>query len=106
MGRCCGGKNAGKPISLPRYIAGIGVFCVYHTAIKVVLEVASVPRPDLRKVRDFHSTLFKVELKEILAREDINLPSRLLPQDDEFCPIDEGVWPEDWDDPPGATEAA
>ena len=27
MGRCCGGKNAGKPITVPRYLAGLGVFC-------------------------------------------------------------------------------
>ena len=106
MGRCCGGKNAGKPISLPRYLAGVGVFCVYHTAIKAVLKVASVPRPDLKQVSEFHSTLFKVELKEILAREDINLPSRLLRREEEFCPIDEGLWPEDWDEPPSSTEAA
>ena len=107
MGRCCGGKNAGKPISLPRYIAGIGVFCTYHTAVHAMLKIASVPKPDLRKVRDFHSQLFKTELKEILAREDINLPSRLLRREEDFCPIDEGVWPEDWDDsPPAGTEAA
>ena len=83
------------------------MFCTYHTAIHAVLKVASVPRPDLEKVRDFHGRLFKDELKEILAREDINLPSRLLRKEEEFCPIDEGVWPEDWDAlPPAGTAAA
>ena len=78
MGRCCGGKNAGKPISLPRYLAGLGVFCTYHTAVAALLRVAELPRPDLRRVRDFHGQLFRTELKEILAREGINEDAELV----------------------------
>lgn len=98
MGKCCGGKNAGKPISLPRYLAGLGIFCTYHSTVAVMLKVAARPIPHLRPVRDFHSQLFRDELKEILAREDINLQSRVLKQEDEFCAIDEGGLPMDFDE--------
>ena len=100
MGKCCGGKNAGKPISMPRYLAGLGIFLSYHSVVNVALRGVAVPVPALRKVRDFHTQLFTDELKEILAREDINLQSRLLGRDeDEFCAIDEGGFPAEWDEP-------
>jgi hypothetical protein len=54
MADCCGGKNAGKPISLPRYLAGLGVFFAYHGTICATLHVAAIPMKRLRKVRDFH----------------------------------------------------
>jgi len=67
--------------------------------VAVMLKVAAGPIPALRRVRDFHSQLFRDELKEILAREDINLQSRMLKQEDEFCAIDEGGFPMDFDEP-------
>ncbi|MSQ82925.1 MAG: hypothetical protein EXR77_08415 [Myxococcales bacterium] len=78
MGRCCGGKNAGKPISWGRYAAGLGVFCTYHGAIGAVLHVAAVPVPALRKVRDFHWQVATTDLREILRRRDINVGDRPL----------------------------
>ncbi|MBM4343168.1 MAG: hypothetical protein FJ100_07290 [Deltaproteobacteria bacterium] len=73
MGRCCGGKNAGKPISRGRYAVGLGVFCGYHGAVGALLHAAAIPVPALRKVRDFHRSIASTELKEILALRDINL---------------------------------
>lgn len=76
MGRCCGGKNAGKPISWGRYMAGLTVFCGYHGAIGTVLHAAALPFPDLRRVRDFHRQVCLQDLKEILRLQDINLGGR------------------------------
>jgi len=73
MGRCCGGKNAGKPISWPRYLAGVGVFLTYHTGVQALLTVAAMPVCRLRIVRDFHRRVYLQDLKEILARVDINI---------------------------------
>ena len=73
MGKCCGGKNAGKPISVPRYVAGLGVFCTYHTAVRVLLRVAAKPLPQLGVVRDFHRQLYRDELHEILRRDGVNI---------------------------------
>ncbi len=77
MANCCGGKNAGKPISWGRYAAGLGVFVGYHGAMRVLLEAASRVSPDLKKVRDFHKSVFETELKEVLRLEDINVNGRL-----------------------------
>ena len=41
MATCCGGKNAGKPISWTRYLAGCGVFFTYHSAVAAALHVAA-----------------------------------------------------------------
>lgn len=92
MANCCGGKNAGKPVSTRRYLAGLGVFVGYHGAMRVMLEAASLPFPALRKVRDFHKEVFETELKEVLALEDINLNGRLGATRDEalgqVCAVD------------------
>lgn len=87
MANCCGGKNAGKPINLRRYLAGLGVFLGYHGGMRVLLSTASIPIPALRKVRDFHRQVMEQDLKEILALQDINLNGRLDDQVVE-CPVD------------------
>ena len=88
MGRCCGGKNAGKPITVPRYLAGIGVFCAYHGAIQLLLSIASRPLPHLRDVREFQSTVFRDELKEVLRRDEIHVGGVFNPaQHDPSCEV-------------------
>lgn len=87
MAECCGGKNAGKPISLPRYLAGLGVFFAYHGTICATLHVAAVPMKRLRKVRDFHRKLFIQEGLEVLKREDINV-GRKTEVVEEACPVE------------------
>jgi hypothetical protein len=87
MAECCGGKNAGKPISLPRYLAGLSVFLGYHGAMRVLLAGASVPFPALRKVRDFHGKVFKTDLGEILRLEDINLNGRFNDTSEQVCAV-------------------
>lgn len=79
MGRCCGGKNAGKPITVPRYLAGLGVFCGYHAAVQVLLRVASRPLPQLRDVRDFQAKVFRDELRDLLQRDEINVGGLVKP---------------------------
>ncbi len=92
MGRCCGGKNAGLPISKRRYLAGLGVFVGYHSTVAAALHALAVPFPDLRRVRDFHRTVYLTELGEVLRRQDININGP-APGDDseqicEVVPID------------------
>ena len=88
MSRCCGGKNAGKPITYPRYLAGLAVFCGYHSVASVGLRIAARARPKLRPVRDFHDELFLEELGEILSRQDIRLGGIFRPPAlDEACEI-------------------
>jgi hypothetical protein len=87
MADCCGGKNAGKPISLPRYLAGLGVFFAYHGTVCATLHVVAVPVKSLRKVRDFHRKLFIQEGLEVLKREDINVGKKNHVAE-EACPIE------------------
>ncbi|HIA03724.1 MAG TPA: hypothetical protein EYN06_01335 [Myxococcales bacterium] len=91
MAECCGGKNAGKPISWKRYLSGLGVFLGYHGSVTVALHVLSVPFPQLKKVRNFQRTVFTSELKEILKLEDINVNGRL----DDDMPVTACEMPED-----------
>ncbi len=106
MATCCGGKNAGKPISWTRYAAGLGVFLGYHGAMRVLLSTASIPIPELRKVRDFHRQVFHNDLKEILARDDINVNGRLgASTEPAVCEVDVApgvrtvvIGPEDFED--------
>ncbi len=88
MANCCGGKNAGKPITWKRYLAGLTVFVGYHGAMRVALSGASVAIPSLRKVRDFHRTVFETELKEVLQLEDINVNGRLGETREDVCAVD------------------
>ncbi len=88
MANCCGGKNAGKPITWGRYLSGLGVFIGYHGTMRVLLSGASVAIPSLRKVRDFHRSVFESELKEVLQLEDINVNGRLGETREEVCAVD------------------
>ena len=36
-------SNAGKPITVPRYLAGLGVFCGYHAAVQLLLITQLIP---------------------------------------------------------------
>jgi hypothetical protein len=73
MARCCGGKNAGKPITVPRYLAGLAVFAGYHSVVALGLHAVAIPVPGIKHVRDFHRRLFRDELKQVLAREGIHV---------------------------------
>lgn len=73
MARCCGGRNAGKPIPAARYALGLLVLLGYHGAVGTLLCVASRARPELRAVRDVHRDLLRVELGEVLARKGIRV---------------------------------
>ena len=87
MGRCCGGKNAGKPISWGRFAAGVGVFCGYHGAVGTLLHVVAVPVPALRKVRDFHREVALTEFVEIMQLRDINVGGPEQVAADAACPV-------------------
>jgi hypothetical protein len=76
MADCCGGKNAGKPISWARYAAGFGVFVGYHGTVAAALHVAALRRPELERVRDFQWRVFTNELREVVALQDMNVGER------------------------------
>ncbi len=89
MARCCGGKNAGKPITVPRYLAGLAVFAGYHSVVLVGLRVAAKVKPEIAHVRDFHRNVFKDELKEVLTRDGIHVGGWVAPVEiDEYCAIE------------------
>ncbi len=90
MGRCCGGKNAGKPISVKRYLLGLFVFGTYHGGITTLLHAAALPFPRLRTVRDFHKAVMMRDLREVLSREDININGP-PPVEEEPCEIPQGA---------------
>ena len=87
MANCCGGKNAGKRISVSRYMAGLAVFFGYHGTVATVLHAVAVPVPQLRKVRDFHREVFLTEGKEVIRQEDINVNGRLDTVEPMACEI-------------------
>lgn len=84
MATCCGGKNAGKPISWTRYLAGCGVFFTYHSAVAAALHVAALADRRLVHVRDFHREVFLAESREVLQRRDINING---PEPERGCEI-------------------
>lgn len=94
MGRCCGGKNAGIPISWPRYMLGLSVFLGYHGTVQAALTLAALPLRRLRHVRDFHRQLMMQDLREILDRRDMNVGAagraawaETLAEDDGACEV-------------------
>ena len=94
MGKCCGGKNAGKPITYPRYLAGLSVFCAYHSGVNLLLRAAAKPFPELSKIRDFQTKVFRDELKEVLRQETINVGGLLRPSAaDPSCEVGIEVFP-------------
>jgi hypothetical protein len=76
MAGCCGGKNAGKPISWPRYIAGVAFFTAYHSAVHAALLAASSVNRRYTHVRRFHGQYFRHLLRETVTRQGITLPGR------------------------------
>ena len=88
MANCCSGKNAGKKISWPRYMAGLFVFFGYHSTVATALHLAAIPIPRLRRVRDFHRGVFIAEGREVLRMEDINVNGRLDEAEPMECEIE------------------
>lgn len=76
MAGCCGGKNAGKPISFSRYLLGLAFFSTYHLGVHTVLRAASLANSRLAPVRDFHAHYFSHLLQETLRRDGITLPGK------------------------------
>ena len=105
MGSCCGGKNAGKPVSWPRFLAGVGVSVAYHGAVSALLHAVAIPFRRFRVVRDFQRALFMKEMREVMARVDITvqgLRTRRPSHDpvDDACPAAEPVPLRPEDQPP------
>ncbi|MBM4353011.1 MAG: hypothetical protein FJ109_04330 [Deltaproteobacteria bacterium] len=73
MAGCCGGKNAGKPISRKRYALGMAFFAAYHAAVGAALTSAGVLVPRFRPVRDFHRRYFLHLWQEAWRRKGIHL---------------------------------
>ncbi len=73
MAGCCGGKNAGKPITRGRYALGMAFFAAYHAAVQLALSGVGLVSPRFRPVRDFHRRYFAHLFKETCRREGISL---------------------------------
>ena len=73
MGRCCGGKNAGKPISTPRWYLGRGVFLGYHLAVQTLMLAIGVPSPKVRSLARFHRQYVRELWRQIRDREGIKV---------------------------------
>ncbi len=85
MAGCCGGKNAGKPISKARYVMGLAFFTGYHGAVHAALSGASLVSRQMVPVRDFHTRYFRHLLAEAIKREGISVGEGTVP---EACAID------------------
>lgn len=85
MAGCCGGKNAGKPISKGRYLFGLSFFVTYHSMVRVALSGASLVNRRFRPVRDFHRQYYSHLLAEAWHRDGIALGK---PDDSEDCALE------------------
>ncbi len=86
MAGCCGGKNAGKPIGLGRYLTGLVFFTTYHGVVHTALSGAALLAPRMATVRDFHGHYFQHLLREAVARDGITVGAKT---DEEVCAIEE-----------------
>jgi len=73
MAGCCGGKNAGRPISRRRYVLGLAFFATYHVAVHAALVAAGVLMPRLRPVKDFHRQYFAHLWHETWRQEGLTI---------------------------------
>jgi len=73
MAGCCGGKNAGKPISRKRYWLGMGFFAAYHVAVQSMLSMAGAVSPRFKPVAAFHREYFRHIFSEAARREGVTL---------------------------------
>lgn len=85
MAGCCGGKNAGKPISRARYALGLAFFTGYHGAVHAALSGAALLSPRMAPVRAFHTNYFGHLLREAVGREGIVVGESA--ESDESCRV-------------------
>lgn len=73
MGRCCGGKNAGKPISKVRWTIGQGVFLGYHSVVQCVMLLVGLASSRVWKLAKFHRQYMRSLWHEIRGLDGIKL---------------------------------
>lgn len=73
MGRCCGGKNAGKPISPLRWYVGRGVFLGYHAVVQGMILSISPLSSTVRTLGRFHRQYIRELWRQIGEREGIKV---------------------------------
>ena len=73
MGRCCGGKNAGKPISPLRWYVGRGVFLGYHSVVQGMILSVSPFSSTVRTLGKFHRQYMRELWRQIGEREGIKV---------------------------------
>lgn len=77
MGRCCGGKNAGQPISRSRWHIGRGIFLGYHLFVHCLMLGIGLLSPKVRKLAGFHRQYVRELWQQIRGHEGITvLPVR------------------------------
>lgn len=73
MGRCCGGKNAGKPITQTRWHIGRGIFLGYHLFVQCLMLMIGVLSPKVRRLAEFHRQYVRELWQQISGREGIKV---------------------------------
>jgi len=73
MGRCCGGKNAGKPISKSRWLLGRAVFLGYHLVVQSMILAASPFSGAVRNLGKFHRQYMRELWRQIRDLDGIKL---------------------------------
>lgn len=73
MGRCCGGKNAGKPITPLRWYVGRGVFLGYHSVVQGMILSVSPFSSTVRTLGKFHRQYMRELWRQIAEREGIKV---------------------------------
>ncbi|MBM4387835.1 MAG: hypothetical protein FJ088_08860 [Deltaproteobacteria bacterium] len=76
MAGCCGGKDAGKPITGRKYYIGMALFVMYHLFVQTLLLVLSLFVKKYRKITKFHRIYFSHVLDEIKSKKGITIAGR------------------------------
>lgn len=80
MGRCCGGKNAGKPISRYRWVIGQVIFLGYHLFVQCLMLSVAVVSPKMRQLSAFHRQYVLELWRQIRGHEGIKVLQGVEPE--------------------------
>lgn len=94
---CCGGKDAGKPISRWRWLAGHALFLAYHVPFGGWLWARQLVQPRYRDPFDLYRHLVGETWADIRSRRGIRLHD-----DPDDCTLDESWLAFDDELPPAA----
>lgn len=76
MGRCCDGKNAYKPITFSRYLAGVAIFFTFHVYFIILFLITRMSRkndPNLLTIWALYRSYFYKTSLCIFKRDKITI---------------------------------